>query len=585
MKRYMKYIKPYKTAFILCPLLMMVEVLGEVVLPSLMANIINKGVIYVDEGTGVVGNIPEIMKYGGMMLIFILLMAAGGIGGAYFGAKASINFAADLRKDAFDNVQKFSFADIDRFSTGSLVTRLTNDVTQVQNLVNMMLRMLLRAPGMLIGAVIMAFVKNAELAIVILVIIPFLIVIIVAVVKTAFPRFQILQEKIDKLNATVREAVTNVRVIKSFVRGDYEQQKFEEANSDLKESSLRAFRVMITTMPLMGLAMNVTTLAVVWFGGKQIIVGDMAVGDLTAFTTYVVQILIALMMSSFIVLQSSRAIASAKRINEIIDCKPDITDDEAASPDAVVTKGEIEFKDVSFRYYKNSDEPVLDHVSFKVNAGETVGIIGSTGSGKTTLVSMIPRLYDPDEGSVLVDGIDVKDYSLYNLRESVSMVLQKNVLFSGSIIENLKWGDEEATEEEIKNVAGMAQADGFISSFPEGYEMDLGQGGVNVSGGQKQRLCIARALLKKPKILILDDSTSAVDTATEAMIRKNFKEFCPDTTKLIIAQRISSVMEADKIVVIDDGAVVGLGNHTELMENCEAYREIYYSQMDKEVTA
>ncbi|MBR6308582.1 MAG: ABC transporter ATP-binding protein [Lachnospiraceae bacterium] len=583
MKRYMKYIKPYKTAFILCPLLMMVEVLGEVVLPSLMANIINKGVIV--EAGGVVGNIPEIMKYGGIMIVFILLMAAGGIGGAYFGAKASINFAADLRKDAFDNVQKFSFADIDRFSTGSLVTRLTNDITQVQNLVNMMLRMLLRAPGMLIGAVIMAFWKNAQLALVILVIIPFLIVIIVAVVRTAFPRFQILQEKIDRLNATVREAVTNVRVIKSFVRGDYEQQKFEEANGDLKESSLRAFRVMITTMPLMGLAMNVTTLAVVWFGGKQIIVGDMAVGDLTAFTTYVVQILIALMMSSFIVLQSSRAIASAKRINEIIDCKPDITDDEAASPDAVVTKGEIEFKDVSFRYYKNSEDPVLDKISFKINAGETVGIIGSTGSGKTTLVSMIPRLYDPDEGSVLVDGIDVKDYSLYNLREAVSMVLQKNVLFSGSIMENLKWGDEDASEEEIKEVAAMAQADGFISSFPEGYEMDLGQGGVNVSGGQKQRLCIARALLKKPKILILDDSTSAVDTATEALIRKNFKEFCPETTKIIIAQRISSVMEADKIVVIDDGAVVGLGNHTELMENCEAYREIYYSQMDKEVTA
>ena len=577
MKRYLKYIKPYKTAFILCPILMMVEVLGEIVLPSLMARIINDGVVP--------GDVSMIFKIGAMMIVFILFMAAGGVGGAYFGAKASINFAADLRKDAFDNVQKFSFADIDKFSTGSLVTRLTTDVTQVQNLVNLMLRMMLRAPGMLIGAVIMAFVKNAELAFVILVIIPFLIVIIVAVVRTAFPRFQILQEKIDRLNATVREAVTNVRVIKSFVRGDHEQHKFEEANSDLKESSLRAFRVMITTMPLMGLAMNVTTLAVVWFGGKQIIAGSMEVGDLTAFTTYVVQILIALMMSSFIVLQSSRAIASAKRINEIIDCTPDITDDGAACPDAVVTKGEIEFKDVSFRYYKNSEDPVLNRINFKINAGETVGIIGSTGSGKTTLVSMIPRLYDPDEGSVLVDGIDVKDYSLYNLREAVSMVLQKNVLFSGSIMENLKWGDEAASEEEIKEVAAMAQADGFVSSFPEGYEMDLGQGGVNVSGGQKQRLCIARALLKKPKILILDDSTSAVDTATEALIRKNFKEFCPETTKIIIAQRISSVMEADKIVVIDDGAVVGLGNHTELMENCEAYREIYYSQMDKEVTA
>ena len=577
MKRYMKYIAPYKVAFILCPILMMVEVLGEIVLPSLMARIINDGVVPGDKAM--------IFKIGAMMIVFTLFMAAGGVGAAWFGAQASINFAADLRKDAFDNVQKFSFADIDKFSTGSLVTRLTNDVTQVQNLVNMMLRMLLRAPGMLVGAVIMAFYKNARLAMVILVIIPFLIIIILLVIRTAFPRFQILQEKIDKLNATVREAVTNVRVIKSFVRGDYEQEKFETANGDLKNSSLRAFRVMITTMPLMGLAMNVTTLAVVWFGGKQILIGEMPIGDLTAFTTYVVQILIALMMSSFIVLQSSRAIASAKRINEIIDWKPDITDDKAACPEAVVTKGEIEFKDVSFRYYKNSDEPVLDHISIKINAGETVGIIGSTGSGKTTLVSMIPRLYDPDEGSVLVDGIDVKDYSLYNLREAVSMVLQKNVLFSGSIMENLKWGDEEADEEEIRRVAGMAQADGFVTSFPEGYDMDLGQGGVNVSGGQKQRLCIARALLKKPKILILDDSTSAVDTATEALIRKNFKEYCPDTTKLIIAQRISSVMEADKIVVIDDGKVVGFGNHKELMTDCEAYREIYYSQMDKEVTA
>ncbi len=577
MSRYMKYIKPYKAAFILCPILMMVEVLGEIVLPSLMARIINEGVVEHD--------ISMIFKIGGMMVVFILFMAAGGVGGAYFGAKASINFAADLRKDAFDNVQKFSFADIDKFSTGSLVTRLTNDVTQVQNLINMMLRMLLRAPGMLIGAVIMAFIKNARLAMVILFIIPFLVIIIVVVVRTAFPRFQILQEKIDKLNATVREAVTNIRVIKSFVRGDHEQDKFETANGDLKNSSLRAFRVMITTMPLMGLAMNVTTLAVVWYGGKQILVGEMPIGDLTAFTTYVVQILMALMMSSFIVLQSSRAIASAKRINEIIDWKPDITDEGAKCPDAVVERGEVEFKDVTFRYYKNSEDPVLDKVSFKINAGETVGIIGSTGSGKTTLVSMIPRLYDPDEGSILVDGIDVKDYSLYNLREAVSMVLQKNVLFSGSIMENLKWGDEEASEEEIRRVAGMAQADGFVTSFPEGYEMDLGQGGVNVSGGQKQRLCIARALLKKPKILILDDSTSAVDTATEALIRKNFKEYCPETTKIIIAQRITSVIEADKIVVIDDGKVVGLGTHGELMKSCDAYAEIYSSQMDKEVVS
>ncbi len=577
MKRYWKYVKPYLPAFIIGPLMMIVEVVGEIVLPKLMAQIINNGVAN--------RNVPYIITMGLFMVVTAICMALGGIGGAWFGAKASINFAADLRKDAFSNVQKFSFANIDRFSTGSLVTRLTNDITQVQNMVNMSLRMLLRAPGMLIGAVIMAFVMNARLAVIILVVIPILVVTIAIVIKMAFPRFQALQEKMDRLNSTIRESLTNVRVIKSFVRDDFEQGKFEEANGNLKESSLRAFKVMITTMPLMGLMMNATTIAVVWFGGKQILVGDMPVGDLTAFITYVTQILISLVMSSFIILQSSRAIASARRINEVIDCKSDINDDNAAYPDRLVKDGSVEFKNVSFRYYKDSTEPVLDNISFKIESGETVGIIGSTGSGKTTLVQMISRLYDVDDGEVLVDGVNVKDYSLKNLREGVSMVLQKNILFSGSIIENLKWGDDEADLSEIRKVADMAQADGFVTGFEDGYETELGQGGVNVSGGQKQRLCIARAMLKKPKILILDDSTSAVDTATEAVIRKNLKEYCPDTTKIIIAQRISSVIEADKIIVIDDGKVVGLGCHSELMENCEAYKEIYYSQMDKEVGA
>ncbi len=577
MKRYWKYIEPYLFSFIVGPLLMIVEVIGEIVMPKLMALIINNGVAN--------GDAAYIVKIGLTMALAAVLMALGGVGGAYFGAKASINFAADLRRDAFQNVQKFSFANIDSFSTGSLVTRLTNDVTQVQNLVNMMLRMMLRAPGMLIGAVIMAFMMNARLAVIILIVIPILLVMIALIVKTAFSKFRILQEKIDKLNSTIRESLTNVRVTKSFVRGDYETEKFSLVNDDLKESSLRAFKVIITTMPIMSLAMNITTLAVVWYGGNQILVGDMLVGDLTAFITYVTQILTSLVMTSFIILQSARAIASAKRINEVIDCVPDINDDNAACPEKTVDSGSIEFKNVSFRYFKNSGEPVLDRVSFKIESGEMVGIIGSTGSGKTTLVSMIPRLYDTDEGEILVDGVNVKDYSLYNLRESVAMVLQKNVLFSGSIEENLRWGAEEATMDEIRKVSDMAQADGFVTSFKEGYDTDLGQGGVNVSGGQKQRLCIARAMLKKPKILILDDSTSAVDTATEASIRANLKEYCPETTKLIIAQRISSVIEADKIVVLDDGRVVGLGNHKELMESCEAYKEIYYSQMDMEVTA
>lgn len=577
MKRYGKYIKPYLSAFIIGPILMVVEVLGEIMLPKFMASIINEGVV--PHSTAV------IVKYGLLMILTAAIMFLGGTGGAYFGAKASINFAADLRKDAFANVQKFSFNNIDKFSTGSIVTRLTNDITQVQNMINMMLRMMLRAPGMLIGALIMAFIMNARLAAVVLAIMPLLIGTIIVVIKFAFPRFQALQTKIDKLNSTVRESVTNVRVIKSFVRSDFEQEKFERANGDLKETSLKAFKVIITAMPLMAFFMNATTLLVVWFGGKQIIVGDMPVGDLTAFITYITQILTSLLMSSMMILQSSRAIASAKRINEVIDTKADISDDDALYPDRVVSSGSVEFKDVTFRYYKHSGEPVLNKVNLKIESGETVGIIGSTGSGKTTLVSLIARLYDPDAGEVLVDGVNVKDYSLYNLREAVSMVLQKNVLFSGSILENLRWGKEEATDEEIREVAKIAEADGFVTGFKEGYETDLGQGGVNVSGGQKQRLCIARALLKNPKILILDDSTSAVDTATERNIRSKLSKTNKDTTKIIIAQRISSVIDADKIVVLDDGQIVGLGTHDELMNSCEAYKEIYYSQMDKEVMA
>ena len=574
MKRYWKYVKPYLPAFIIGPLLMIVEVIGEVVLPKLMANIINVGVTN--------GSVGYITGTGALMILVALLMMAGGVGGAYFGAKAAVSFAADLRKDAFDKVQTFSFSNLDQFSTGSLVTRLTNDITQVQNLINMALRMMLRAPGMLIGALIMAFVMNAELAVIVLIVIPILVGAITILIKVAFPKFKIMQKKLDALNSNIQEMLTNVRVIKSFVRGDYEEKKFAASNEDLKQTSLGAFKTIIMVMPLMMLMMNATTLAVVWFGGKQIIVGNMQVGDLTAFTTYIVQILMSLMMLAMVILQSSRALASLSRIREILDTDVDLNDEHCKEPDKIVSSGRVEFRDVSFRYYKENKEPVLSHISFDVKSGQTLGIIGSTGSGKTTLVQMIPRLYDVDEGEVLVDGVNVKDYTLENLREGVGMVLQKNVLFSGSILENLMWGDENASMEEVRKAAGAAQADGFISSFTGGYEMDLGQGGVNVSGGQKQRLCIARALLKKPKILILDDSTSAVDTATEAKIRESFAGELKDTTKIIIAQRISSVKEADEIMVLDDGKIVGFGKHEDLLSSCEAYQEIYYSQMDKE---
>ena len=577
MKRYWKYIKPYLPAFICGPILMIVEVLGEILLPKFMANIINIGAANKD--------VPYIISMGIVMVITALLMMAGGIGGAYFAAKASISFSADLRKDAFDKVQQFSFANLDKYSTGSLVTRLTNDVTQVQNLINMALRMMLRAPGMLIGALIMAFMMNSRLALVILVVIPVLVILIALVIKTAFPRFEVMQKKLDALNSNIQEMLTNVRVIKSFVRGSYEEEKFAKANEDLKESSLNAFKVVILNMPIMMFLMNATTLAVVWFGGNQILAGSMPVGDLTAFTSYIVQILMSLMMLAMVLLQSSRALASLHRITEILDTDVDLTDEGCRCPDKKVESGKVEFKNVTFRYYKDNKEPVLSNINFAVESGRILGIIGSTGSGKTTLVQMIPRLYDTDEGEVLVDGVNVKDYSLKHLREGVGMVLQKNVLFSGTIMENLLWGDENASKEEVKSAALAAQADPFIESFTNGYETELGQGGVNVSGGQKQRLCIARALLKKPKILILDDSTSAVDTATEAQIRESFTSTLKDTTKIIIAQRITSVMDADQIMVLDDGEIVGLGSHEELLASCEAYREIYYSQMDKEVSA
>ena len=577
MKRYMKYVKPYWKAFVFGPILMLTEVAGEVLLPAFMANIINIGAVQ--------HNVPYIIAMGAVMFVTALIMMAGGVGGAYFSAKAAISFAADLRSDVFRKVQTFSFQNIDSFSTGSLVTRLTNDITQVQNVIMMGLRLLLRAPGMLVGAVIMAFLINPDLALILLIVIPLLAVAIGLIIKTAFPRFQLLQKKIDTLNSRIQETLTNVRIIKSFVREDFEKEKFAASNEDLKQSGLAAFRVVIMTMPAMMLAMNIATLAVVWVGGKQVLAGTMPVGDLTAFTTYIVQVLMSLMMLAMVLLQSSRAIASLKRITEVLDTEVDLTDDKAVRKDAVIQKGSVEFKNVSFSYYKGSQEKVLSDISLRIEAGETVGIIGSTGCGKTTLVQLIPRLYDADAGAVYVDGIDVRDYSLRHLRSSVAMVLQKNVLFSGTIAENLRWGDENATQEELLRAAQAAQAAEFIGAFKDQYETSLSQGGVNVSGGQKQRLCIARALLKRPKILILDDSTSAVDTATEAQIRKSFATMLKDTTKIIIAQRITSVMDADKIVVMEEGRIAGVGTHEQMLSSCQAYREIYESQMDKEVTA
>ncbi len=570
---------------------MIVEVIGEVVMPKLLAYIIDFGVNHeFDKMPAWLKRIYDILGTDsafvvalavGMVMTAVLMMI-GGVGGAYFGAKASVNFAADLRADIYRKVQTYSFANIDKFNTGSLVTRLTNDVTQMQNFVNTLLRMALRSPGMLIGALIMAITLNAKLALILAVVMPIMLAVILFFVFCGFPRFTIMQEKVDKLNGNVQENITNVRVVKSFVREEHENERFSATNADLRAAGERAMTMMVWLSPVMTFCMNAATLAVLWFGGNMVLSSDspMMVGDLTSFVTYITQILSSLMMVTMLFMQASRAMASARRIKEVMNEEIDISDACAACPDARVERGEVEFRHVSFRYYKNSEGKVLDDVSLTIRAGSTVGIIGSTGSGKTTLVSMIPRLYDPDEGEILVDGIPVRDYSLYHLREGVGMVLQKNVLFTGTIEDNLRWGDGEADMDTLRAAAADAEADGFVMGFVEGYASDLGQGGTNVSGGQKQRLCIARALLKKPKILILDDSTSAVDTATEARIREAFRGSLRDTTKIIIAQRITSVKEADCIIVMSDGCITGMGTHTRLLETNIEYREIYESQME-----
>lgn len=558
---------------------MLTEVLGEVLLPRLMGRIVNEGVLANDHAL--------IIQTGILMIFSTVIMLIGGVGGNYFATKSSVNFAADLRRDVFHKVQRFSFEDLDHYSTGSLVTRLTNDITQIQNVLRLGLIALLRSPGMLIGALIMAISINGKLALVIAVVIPLLILSIGLVMKTAFPRFQAMQKKLDGLNSSIQESLTNIRVVKSFVRDDFEVEKFSKSNGDLKEATLRAMGVVIMTMPIMTLFMNVTVLAVVWFGGQFVIAGGMQVGDLTAFVTYVTQILMSLMMLSMILMQASRAGASLRRITEILDAKVTLTDEAAKHPHQPVEKGRVEFRDVSFTYRSDHSAgyPVLEHISFTAEPGQVIGILGATGSGKTSLVQLIPRLYDVSSGQVLVDGVDVRDYTLRELRDGVGMVLQKNVLFSGTIAENLHWGDEDATDEELMRYAEHAQAAEFIDRMPDGYQTELEEGGSNVSGGQKQRLCIARALLKRPKILILDDSTSAVDTATEAKIRESFSNELRDTTVFIIAQRITSVMDADRILLLDNGTIAAQGTHEELMRSSEAYREIYYSQRDQEEDA
>lgn len=574
MKRYWKYIRPYIQYYILGPCFMMMEVVGDVLLPYMLAKIINQGIAE--------RNVAYIIKIGAIMGFIAVIMAVGGVLGAWFASKAAMNFGADLRMDLFEKIQQFSFHNIDNFSTGSLITRLTNDITQIQNMIMMTLRMCLRSLGILIGAMVMAFVISPKLAAIFIIVLPVLAVLIVVIMRRAFPQFRTLQGKLDALNSCIQEGLVGIRLIKSFVRGDYEEMRFEKRNQQLKEANLTAMKTMLLYTPLMTLALNITTVVVVWSGGNMIVAGNMQVGDLTAFTNYIVQIMSSLTMLSIAFLNWARAIASFRRVGEVLDEKIDLTDENAKHKDRAVCEGSVEFQNVSFRYYKNSPEWVIENISFKLEAGKTLGIIGPTGSGKSTLVSMIPRLYDTDEGTVLVDGINVRDYGLKPLREGIGMVLQNNTLFSGSITENLKWGDEHADEKAVRKAAQNAQAAGFIDSFKDGYRTRLEQSGNNVSGGQKQRLCIARALLKCPKILILDDSTSAVDTATERAIREALHSEYKDMTKIIIAQRIRSVMDADEILVLDNGKTAGFGTHEQLLADCPVYREIYDVQNGRE---
>lgn len=566
----------YKKHILICIVLTAGEVVGITVMPTLMGKIVDVGVATKDLGyigrTGVL-----------MVAIALVCMALGSLN-AKFSAEASQGFAANLRKALFDKIQSFSFSNIDRFSAPSLVTRLTSDVTQLQNTLLMCLRMLLRAPLMLISATVFAVSINAQLSRILLVAIPLLVVGILLILRTAERLFSAVQGKIDNLNGTIQENLIAVRVVKAFVRAVHEKIKFKKSNDELTEAAIKAGNTISMMMPMMLLVMNGAMIAVIWAGGKIVYANGMGTGALISFISYLMEILSSVMIFSMVFILFARAEACAKRIVEVLDTKIDITDKillPGQGDEAVVREGRIEFRNVDFRYSADAKaKNVLSGINLTVEPGEFVAIVGGTGSGKTSLVNLIPRLYDVSGGNILVDGVDVRDYKMENLRAGIGMVLQKNVLFSGTIKENLLWGNEKASDEEVAEAAQNAQADDFVRSFPEGYATELGQGGVNVSGGQKQRLCIARAMLKKPAILILDDSTSAVDTATEAKIRSVFSRKLKDTTILMIAQRISSVKEADRIVVLDDGSIAGVGTHAELLSNNAIYREICFSQQE-----
>lgn len=571
MKKLWLYARPYRgwiAAGIACS---GAEAIFELLIPLVMSDIVDIGIPAADEGFIVLN---------GVKMALMAVVALGlGAGSAICSSVAGQGFGANLRQAEYAHIQGYAFSNIEKFSTASLVTRLTNDANNLQMALMMSMRLLVRAPVMLIAALILSIRISLKLSSVFLVALPLLVVLMSVILVRCGPLFRFLQEKTDALNLVVQENLTGIRVVKSFVKEDYEQEKFTKRNRALKEISEKAFGLVVMGMPVMMLIINATLIAVIWFGGKLIRVGGLQAGDLMVYFTYIMQIMMSLMMVSMIAMMLTRSLACGKRIVEVLEEKPAITD-EAAAPENTVENGSVEFRNVSFRYHGESPEWILQDVSLQIKSGQTVGILGGTGSGKTTLVSLIPRLYEATEGEVLVGGKPVKAYTMEHLRNAVSMVLQKNTLFSGTIRDNLLWGDLHATDEQLWDACRAACADEFLERMPDGLDTDLGQGGVNVSGGQKQRLCIARAILKKPKVLILDDSTSAVDTATDAKIRQAFAAELKDTTKIIIAQRVTSICEADLILVMDEGRIVAQGSHGELMENCAIYRDLWQAQQE-----
>ena len=563
--------KRFKVSALVAPLLIMGEVLLEVLIPLIMARIIDVGISNHDVG--------YVVKYGLIMILAALASLGFGVFAGKYAAVASVGFARNIRRRLFNKIQDFSFGNVDKFSTSSLITRLTTDVTNTQNTFQMIIRMCIRSPFMFVSAIIMSFYINSKMALIFLAAIPLIAIPAAIIMKKAFPRFQEMMKNYDLLNGTVQENLIGIRAVKAFVREKDEIERFKIAANAVRTTQVKAEKLVILNMPIMQLVMYLSIIAILWFGGNFIIAGSMQVGELISFITYLTQILMSLMMISMIFVMLVISKASITRIVEVLDEEVDIKSAEKSKAVSSVKDGSIKFENVSFSYDKQESTAVLRNINVDIKSGMTVGIVGGTGSSKTTFVQLIPRLYDVLSGKVEVGGVNVKDYELETLRNSVAMVLQKNVLFSGTIKENLKWGNENATDEEIIAACKAASAHDFVSSFPNGYETELGQGGVNLSGGQKQRLCIARALLKQPKILILDDSTSAVDTATDAAIRKNLASTLNNTTKIIIAQRISSIQDADVIYVLDEGEIVDFGNHEKLLETCEIYKEVYESQL------